>query len=153
VVKHRVVFREDAASAQEWKLRVLRGEQGTLAYRLRSHLSSGKTIESDLLPAQERTIYAHDQIVDALDLLFFVGVDLDQFDGVFAEVLYEDRRNGYRREERVEIAPGQRRAAFHIGLLNGAKREYEYEFTFVGKDHSIVRRSGVTDETEMIIAP
>ena len=128
-----VTFQEDAQVPHDWKLRIPRGEKGQLLYRLSSHLSSGATIESELTPVDERTIYVNDLFEASLDLTFFVGVDLEQFEAVFIDVSYVDRSNNYERQERAELVPGQRRANFHIGLIDGSKRQYEYELTFVAE--------------------
>jgi hypothetical protein len=143
----------ETSEPQLWRLRLSRPDERAYSYSLVYHLKDGTRRSAGPLRAEASAVAVDDPFADALEIIFFPAFDASSVRTVFIDVEYEDRIKPYRREERVQVSPGdQSEVHMRISLLDPAQRAFRYRFTFVDSDGRIRRGSFVdTEETLLSI--
>jgi hypothetical protein len=138
--REKVVTLTEAAPEQTWKLRLTHPEQRTISYSTVHHLVDGSTRQGPPATTTASSIAIDDAFEDALDIEFVPVYDTARIRQVFAEIVYDDTANRYRREQRLEFTgTAAARQRLHIALFDRQRRTYSLAYTLVGNDNSIRR--------------
>jgi hypothetical protein len=116
------------------------------------HLVNGDTRTTPPTPLAEDVVTVNDPSADALLIDLIPVFPAGSVRTVFADLLYEDADEHYRREAHVEFdGADPQRASLRIALFDPAKRTYTLTYTILGLDGSIRRLDERADEQRIFV--
>ncbi len=140
------------SAPQLWRLRLTRPERREWTATFTHHLKNGGTRTTGPISSDASFLPVNDPFDGALDIraipLFAPGAAVRQ---AFVDVTYVDAVNGYRREERIEIAgTATAPVALRIALIDPALRTFRHRVTIVTADGRLIQNEPVDGENTFI---
>ncbi|HMF89472.1 MAG TPA: hypothetical protein VKL40_02430 [Candidatus Angelobacter sp.] len=137
---------------QFWKVRLDDPQARTYTYQLTHHLKDGTVKRGEPVTTRATALPVNDPFERAIEIDFVPNLNTVTTRMVFIDIQYDDDKNAYHRQERLALQ-GNTQNVVHqrIALMNPAKKDYRYRFTFVGQDGQL--KQGAFKETnETLIA-
>lgn len=145
-----MIILEPDSEPQRWKVRTQTSDPGSYEYRLVHHLDDGTTREVSWETRSLDSLPVNDPFEASLDIEFVRAFDsgAEGVRGAFAEVRYEDSKNDYMREERVDLL--EESNTIRLALMDPDNDRFSYRTTIVTPDNE-VEQSAWTETTNTLI--
>jgi hypothetical protein len=139
------------SAPQFWRLRLTQPAQRVWQASFTHHLKNGEQRTTGPIASDAAFLPVDDPFEGALDIRAIPLFQPGTVQRVFVDVLYVDERNGYRREERLDI-PGSTTepVALRIALLDPALRAFRHRVTIVTTDGQLIQQAPVDGEETLI---
>jgi hypothetical protein len=140
------------ARPQFWRVRLDDPKSRTYTYQLTHHLKDGTVINGDPVSTVATALPINDPFERAIEIDFIPTFTAATTRMVFIDVEYDDEKNAYHRQERLELqGNAQNPVHLRIALRDPDNKTYRYRFTFVGTGNQI-NEGKFIETTETLIA-
>jgi hypothetical protein len=137
---------------QFWKVRLDDPQARSYTYQLTHHLKDGTVKQADPVTTRATALPINDPFERAIEIDFVPSLNAATTRMVFIDIQYDDDKNAYHRQERLALQ-GNTQNMVHqrIALMNPAKKDFRYRFTFVGNDGQM-KQGAFKETSETLIA-